>query len=114
MPQPQQQVQPQAVEAVKPKLPDGQNADMDMIGALAVSIWKNMKNGGAAEKPTELLQEQSGNVTVNTPTVYPPDAVITTTTTVDTTKAKPEPVSRDSERNFDVDGFYDAFDMNDK
>ncbi len=57
--------------------------------------------------------EETSGVTVNTPTVYPPDAVITTTTTVDTTKSKPvEPVSRDSDRNFDIDGFYDAFEEN--
>jgi len=55
------------------------------------------------------LTESSSPTAVETPTVYPPDAVITTTTTVDTTKPKPD-VSRDSERNFDIDGFYDKFD----
>ncbi|MDE7182253.1 MAG: hypothetical protein K2O41_04375, partial [Clostridia bacterium] len=50
-------------------------------------------------------------VAVNTPTVYPPDAVVTTTTRVDTTKAQ-QPRSRDDGRLFDVDGFYDTFDGN--
>ena len=46
------------------------------------------------------------------PAVYPPDAVITTTTTVDTTKNSIKSQSKDeSERDrfFDIDGFYDKF-----
>jgi len=85
----------------------------DMFGAVLASMFRSLSEGKPHKKPEALpvVQTESDNVSINTPTVYPPDAVITTTTTVDTTKPKPE-LSRDSERNFDIDGFYDTFDPN--
>ena len=55
---------------------------------------------------------QTETAPVTQPAVYPPDAVITTTTTVDTTKNQVKSQSRgESERDrfFDIDGFYDKF-----
>jgi len=82
----------------------------DMFGAVLASMFRSLSEGKPHKKPEALpvVQTESDNVSINTPTVYPPDAVITTTTTVDTTKPKPE-LSRDSERNFDIDGFYDTY-----
>ncbi len=49
--------------------------------------------------------------TANMHAVYPPDAVVTTTTTVDTTQKQPKRIERDSRNDFsDVDGFYDSID----
>ncbi|MDE5943533.1 MAG: hypothetical protein K2H30_04920, partial [Clostridia bacterium] len=49
--------------------------------------------------------------TQSSPAQYPSDAVITTTTTVDTTKAKPVARNRNEDSNFDIDGFYDNADF---
>ena len=57
----------------------------------------------------ELPQQTAENTSV--PCEYPPDAVITTTTTVDTTKAKPIMRQREENGNFDIDGFYDNADI---
>ncbi|MDE7453768.1 MAG: hypothetical protein K2N22_05100 [Clostridia bacterium] len=77
---------------------------MDMMGALVAATLRNMANGELAvtQSVPELPQktEQSPQSAK-----YPSDAVITTTTTVDTTKNKP--IRREDE--FDVDGFYDTF-----
>ncbi len=91
----------------------GKENNADMFGAVLASMFRSLSEGKPQKKPEALpvVQTESDNVSINTPTVYPPDAVITTTTTVDTTKPKPE-VSRDNDRNFDIDGFYDTFDPN--
>ena len=90
---------------------------MDMLGALVVAALKNIAEPKANEsKPKAMEQrivEVEPPVAVNTPTVYPPDAVVTTTTRVDTTKPQPQQTrSRDDGRLFDVDGFYDSFEGN--
>ena len=61
-------------------------------------------------EPVQVVEAETSPVTQ--PTVYPPDAVITTTTTVDTTKNQIKSQSREeSERDrfFDIDGFYDKY-----
>lgn len=90
------------------------NGDMnpDFIGAVIASA---LRNSGIAPAALTTAQNTDEPQTVEektvpaTPTMYPSDAVITTTTTVDTTKSKPITRSRDEEANFDVDGFYDTF-----
>ncbi|MDE6868939.1 MAG: hypothetical protein K2J83_07365 [Clostridia bacterium] len=88
--------------------------DMEKIGALAVAIWKSMNS---AQSPVELksadlpqIAEESASVQT-AHAVYPPDSVVTTTTTVDTTKGKPIVRKRDEDGNFDIDGFYDNADF---
>ncbi|MDE7454196.1 MAG: hypothetical protein K2N22_07310, partial [Clostridia bacterium] len=77
---------------------------MDMMGALVAATLRNMANGELAA--TQSVPELPQKTETATPAAkYPSDAVITTTTTVDTTKNKP--IRRDE--NFDVDGFYDNF-----
>ena len=100
---------------------NGGEISMSALGELVVSALKTMAKGGiqTAER-AELPQktEESAATTVNTPTVYSPDAVITTTTTVDTTKTsantkQPQRISRDKDNTiFDIDGFYDTFEEN--
>ncbi|MDE6104793.1 MAG: hypothetical protein K2G38_03795 [Clostridia bacterium] len=88
---------------------------MDMLGALVVAALKNIAEPKANESKAieQRIVEAEPPVAVNTPTVYPPDAVVTTTTRVDTTKPQPQQTrSRDDGRLFDVDGFYDTFDGN--
>ncbi|MDE6105296.1 MAG: hypothetical protein K2G38_06430, partial [Clostridia bacterium] len=88
---------------------------MDMLGALVVAALKNIAEPKASENKVveQRIVEAEPPVAVNTPTVYPPDAVVTTTTRVDTTKPQPQQTrSRDDGRLFDVDGFYDTFDGN--
>ena len=81
------------------------------------AMMRNMGIGNAelpqASKPAELPQvtEESKNLASAS---YPPDAVITTTTTVDTTKKGVDSNTVKSEqlndgRLFDIDGFYDNF-----
>jgi len=93
---------------------NGNNAQLaEQFGMMMAAMMKSMGvTPKAKEEPKPVLTESTLPTAVETPTVYPPDAVITTTTTVDTTKPKIEPVSRDTERNFDIDGFYDSFDPN--
>ena len=95
------------------------NPDMLMIGQLAVAIWKSMKEGTSlpslqqqpAEQPDQTVKEE---VSQPVSAAYPPDAVITTTTTVDTTRsAKTNLRGRDNQREAagfaDIDGFYDSY-----
>ena len=95
------------------------NPDMLMIGQLAVAIWKSMKEGASlpslqqqpAEQPDQTVKEE---VSQPVSAAYPPDAVITTTTTVDTTRsAKTNLRGRDNQRDAagfaDIDGFYDSY-----
>jgi len=92
---------------------NGNNAQLaEQFGMMMAAMMKSMGvTPKAKEEPKPVLAQSTDDTVITTPTVYPPDAVITTTTTVDTTKPKPE-VSRDTERNFDIDGFYDSFDPN--
>ncbi|MDE6105401.1 MAG: hypothetical protein K2G38_06960 [Clostridia bacterium] len=104
----------------------------DMLGAVLASMVRNLATGKPVELKPELelphSVEESKPVTISAPTAYPADAVITTTTTVDTTNRakeqpqtnpqpralKREPRTNRSQNNgmFDIDGFYDAFDEN--
>ena len=88
----------------QPQLPYNQPNNMDMMGALVAATLKNMANGEVAATQVPELPQKSQSVNANAK--YPSDAVITTTTTVDTTKNKP--IRR--EENFDIDGFYDPLD----
>ncbi|MDE6613088.1 MAG: hypothetical protein K2K28_00845, partial [Clostridia bacterium] len=85
---------------------------MEMLGALVVAALKNIAEPKASEnKPVEQrVVEAEPPTAVSAPTVYPPDAVVTTTTRVDTTKPQPKSINRDDGRLFDIDGFYDTFD----
>ena len=78
---------------------------MDMMGALVAATLRNMANGelAATQSVPELPQKTE---TAAPSAKYPSDAVITTTTTVDTTKNGA--IRRDD--NFDIDGFYDPLD----
>ncbi|MDE6597962.1 MAG: hypothetical protein K2K60_04930 [Clostridia bacterium] len=119
-------------------LPDLQNAiasgDMpaipaNLVGALILSAMNmaNKQPAQPAEQPPQVIEAESQSGAVNTPTMYPPDAVITTTTTVDTTNRTRESASRTENRDsldsresrdsrmddiFDIDGFYDKFEGN--
>ncbi len=92
------------------------DADMSQLAELIAITWrkaKTLQSAPAADKRTESRQViQTETAPVTQPAVYPPDAVITTTTTVDTTKNSIKSQSKDeSERDrfFDIDGFYDKF-----
>ena len=92
------------------------DADMSQLAELIAITWrkaKTLQSAPAADKRTESRQVvQAETAPVTQPAVYPPDAVITTTTTVDTTKNSIKSQSKDeSERDrfFDIDGFYDKF-----
>ncbi|MDE7265547.1 MAG: hypothetical protein K2N52_04665, partial [Clostridia bacterium] len=94
--------------------PAAMGANPDFIGAVIASALRNSGVSPAAiiataqnnAEPQPTVDERS---VPSTPTMYPSDAVITTTTTVDTTKAKPVMRTREEDTNFDVDGFYDKF-----
>lgn len=61
--------------------------------------------------PREHVRLHFERIFPNAIRVYPPDAVVTTTTTVDTTQKQPKRIERDSRNDFaDVDGFYDSID----
>ncbi|MDE7454155.1 MAG: hypothetical protein K2N22_07085 [Clostridia bacterium] len=78
---------------------------MDMMGALVAATLRNMANGEiAVTQSVPELPQKTGAVAQSAK--YPSDAVITTTTTVDTTKNGA--IRRDE--NFDIDGFYDPLD----
>ena len=82
---------------------------MDMMGALVAATLRNMANGElAATQSVPELPQKTGAVAQSAK--YPSDAVITTTTTVDTTKNKPLRREEDDGRIFDSDGFYDPLD----
>lgn len=100
MPQPVQAAAQQPVQTVFVPAQSSNNSGADAFGAVLASMFKSLNSGGAAKPEPEKVQ----------PAAYPSDAVVTTTTTVDTTKAKPQRGSRDGNNNFDIDGFYEAFD----
>ncbi|MDE6597344.1 MAG: hypothetical protein K2K60_01730 [Clostridia bacterium] len=100
----------------QPALSDSDiNSFAEKLGILMASMMRNMgvKSMPAPEKnEPQVIEAESQPVAVNTPTIYPPDAVITTTTRVDTT-SRAKPVSggdRGDDSIFDIDGFYDKFD----
>ena len=89
-----------------------QGMTAEILGeAILTAITKLVEN--KANAPVQAIPvsvEKSNPVSV----AYPPDAVVTTTTTVDTTKAptapKPQRITReDDNKYFDIDGFYDTF-----
>lgn len=99
---------------------NGMNAGGDNAAAIAAAAAaaaiaamnaRQFKTGVEERKIIEA--EASSPTGVDAPTVYPPDAVITTTTTVDTTKK--QSVSGRFKRTeedanaFDIDGFYESF-----
>ncbi|MDE5943395.1 MAG: hypothetical protein K2H30_04220, partial [Clostridia bacterium] len=90
------------------QMPVEMSANPDFIGAVIASA---LRNSGVSPAPVAAIP-QSVEESVQPATVsahYPSDAVITTTTTVDTTKGKPVMRQREEDTNFDVDGFYDKF-----
>ncbi len=89
-------------------LPDySQPNSIEALGAIVAAALKNMANGETAATQVPELPQKAEQEPV---AKYPSDAVITTTTTVDTTKNGAIRRSRDEEENFDVDGFYDSID----
>ena len=109
-PQPQPVQQPVQTVFVPAQQPQG-SANADTFGAVLASMFKSLTDSNREIKPeqaTRQIEAESKPVSVNNPVVYPADAVVTTTTTVDTTKSSPQRIQRDT--NFDIDGFYEAFD----
>ncbi len=89
-------------------LPDySQPNSIEALGAIVAAALKNMANGETAATQVPELPQKAEQEPV---AKYPSDAVITTTTTVDTTKNGAIRRSRDEEENFDIDGFYDPLD----
>ena len=115
------QPQAQAVQPVIQQVPvaaqanaaEGNFSAAD-VGAIVASMMKSMGGRKPREQKT-VIEAETQPVASTTPTVYPPDAVITTTTMVDTTKKpnQPQRITREDDgRLFDIDGFYDTFDEN--
>ena len=91
--------------------PVQQGISAELLGEAIVSAFTRLAANGA--KPAELpAHTEQETVTANSHAVYPPDAVVTTTTTVDTTQKPLRRTERDGTRNdfVDVDGFYDSID----
>ncbi|MDE5943588.1 MAG: hypothetical protein K2H30_05200, partial [Clostridia bacterium] len=88
----------------------------EVMGAIMAAFVKNMSANSYISPTTEPAQEQQTDAQptiANAATNYPSDAVITTTTTVDTTKkGNGREKNGDDGRLFDIDGFYDTFDGN--
>ncbi|MDE5943698.1 MAG: hypothetical protein K2H30_05785, partial [Clostridia bacterium] len=82
---------------------------------VVIALLEAVKSGGSvaplnitnAPAPAAIPQSVEESASQPVMAQYPSDAVITTTTTVDTTKAKPIVRKRDEDGNFDIDGFYD-------
>lgn len=83
----------------------------ELLGnAILNALSKVVTSRAALPEYDQQIVRNEPPVIANTPTVYPPDAVVTTTTVVDSTK-KPTRLTRgNTEREFDIDGFYDTFD----
>ncbi|MDE7265377.1 MAG: hypothetical protein K2N52_03800, partial [Clostridia bacterium] len=95
----------------------GANGDMEKISALAAAIWRGINT---VQSPVEIRHAEVPQIaeesTQNSHAQYPSDAVITTTTTVDTTKplhgSKRDKRAQTERSDFaDVDGFYDNADF---
>ncbi|MDE7452813.1 MAG: hypothetical protein K2N22_00205 [Clostridia bacterium] len=78
------------------------------VEALGAIVAAALKNINAPAQPVAELPQQT-EASAPSEVKYPSDAVITTTTTVDTTKNKPIRREEDDGRIFDSDGFYDNF-----
>ncbi|MDE7452870.1 MAG: hypothetical protein K2N22_00495, partial [Clostridia bacterium] len=78
---------------------------VEALGAIVAAALKNISTPAPAQPVAELPQQTEASAPSEVR--YPSDAVITTTTTVDTTKNKPITRERDDGRIFDSDGFYD-------
>ncbi|MDE7452910.1 MAG: hypothetical protein K2N22_00700 [Clostridia bacterium] len=83
---------------------NNQPNSVDALGAIVAAALKNIN--APAQPVAELPQQTEASTPAEVK--YPSDAVITTTTTVDTTKNKP--IRRERDEEFDVDGFYDPLD----
>ena len=83
----------------------------ELLGnAILNALSKVVTSRAALPEYDQQIVRNEPPVIASTPTVYPPDAVVTTTTVVDSTK-KPTRLKRgNTEREFDIDGFYDTFD----
>ncbi|MDE6613362.1 MAG: hypothetical protein K2K28_02280, partial [Clostridia bacterium] len=112
---------PSAPTAAQVQQPVNNGTDADKFGAVLASMFKSLTDNSnvkpekkTAQEVTQVIEAESQPTAVNAPTVYPPDAVVTTTTTIDTTKNKAQPraVRSDDGRLFDIDGFYDTFEGN--
>ena len=83
----------------------------EFLGAVIASAVRSNGVLPQSAPVAEIPQNVEESTSVSTPTMYPADAVITTTTTVDTTKKDATAVRREREDSFaDVDGFYDNID----
>ncbi|MDE7453642.1 MAG: hypothetical protein K2N22_04465 [Clostridia bacterium] len=85
----------------------GYNQQANSVEALGAIVAAALKNINAPAQPVAELPQQT-EASAPAEVKYPSDAVITTTTTVDTTKNKP--IRRERDEEFDVDGFYDPLD----
>ncbi|MDE6868336.1 MAG: hypothetical protein K2J83_04255, partial [Clostridia bacterium] len=88
----------------------------EVMGAIMAAFVKNMSSNSYVLPTAEPAQEQQSEAQTsiaNASANYPSNAVITTTTTVDTTKnGSVRNKEADDGRLFDIDGFYDTFDGN--
>ncbi len=124
VPQPVIQQAPPVQAAAQPQAQAADANNPTMLGEVLASMVRSLAAGQAMQevaatsepqpvKEVKTVSEQPAVNAVPSQSIYPPDAVITTTTTVDTTKAAAKSVAeaeRDSrETFFDIDGFYDKF-----
>ena len=124
VPQPVIQQAPPVQAAAQPQAQAADANNPTMLGEVLASMVRSLAAGQAMQevaatsepqpvKEVKTVLEQPAVNAVPSQSIYPPDAVITTTTTVDTTKAAAKSVAeaeRDSrETFFDIDGFYDKF-----
>ncbi len=111
--QPQQLPAPQQVPMqMQMPVQQEQPIDADFLGtAIAAALRSNAQIPAA---PVQMLPQQTAQEEHAKPVQaqYPADAIITTTTTVDTSKQKAgqQRAVRDDGRIFDSDGFYDPLD----
>ena len=110
------------VQQTQPMSNNNSNGNGESAAAIAaataaavVAAMSAQQNKTEKEERKVIEAEVSKPTVIDAPTVYPPDAVITTTTRVDTTKNKAN-TSRNLKRaetyedTYDIDGFYDTFD----
>ncbi|MCM1234141.1 MAG: hypothetical protein NC489_28900 [Ruminococcus flavefaciens] len=108
---PQNALQPASVNAPAPAHSGGV-ITAEQLGTIMAAMMRGMNVQHAPKEVKQIVEEATPTV-ADTPITYPADAVITTTTTVDTTKNKAPARSREDElRALDIDGFYDTFEEN--
>lgn len=91
--------------------PASGNMNAELLGDALISAFSKMMGQRVVSEQPALPGKVEENVSQPVITQYPSDAVITTTTTVDTTKPQPRRGARDGSDDFsDVDGFYDSID----